>query len=93
MSAIKRKMKPRQRERQRQRERPLPLSNPPLEKRRRHLVEGAVWPKERRWEAASGPPPAQRGSLKPREGRALAQGHTAPKRQPQQRDLGSWILP
>ena len=93
MSAVKRKMKPRQRERQRQRERTLPLSNPPLEKRRRHLVEGTVWPKERRWEAASGPLPTQRGSLKPREGKALAQGHTALMRQPQQRDLGSWILP
>ena len=46
-------------------------------------MEGAVWTKERRWEAASGPPPAQRGSLKPRERKALAQGHTV-KTQPQQ---------
>ena len=46
-------------------------------------MEGAVWPKERRWEAASGPLPAQRGSLKPREGKALAQGHTV-MTQPQQ---------
>ena len=54
-------------------------------------MEGTVWPKERRWEAASGPPPAQRGSLRPREGKALAQGHTALMRQPLSgsRELGS----
>lgn len=54
-------------------------------------MEGRVWPQERRWEAASGPPPAQRGSLRPREEKALAQGHTALMRQPLSgsRKLGS----
>lgn len=68
------------RERDRDRGRSLPLSNSPLEGGRRRPAGGSPWGKERRWEATSGPPPAQ-SRLRPREGRALAHAHTACRRQ------------
>lgn len=59
----------------------LPPSSSPLERGRWCLAGATAWGEERRWEATSGPPPAQRCSLRPREGRTLAHEHTVCRRQ------------